>query len=87
MLANRPMTPNLLAGEFQTSRQAVSKHIKILVECRMLKMHRSGREIYYYFDPEKIKEVDVWLEQFRMHWDNRFRQLDNLLVKLKSDKK
>jgi DNA-binding transcriptional ArsR family regulator len=87
MLANQPMTPNLLAGEFKTSRQAISKHIKILVECKMLKMRRSGREIYYFFNPDKMKEIDTWLEQFRMHWENRFSQLDKLLVKLNSKRK
>lgn len=87
MLANQPMTPNLLSGEFKTSRQAVSKHIKILLECRIIRMRRSGREIYYHFNPEKMKEIDSWLEQFRLHWENRFTQLDNLLVKLNSKKR
>ncbi|HEY6900289.1 MAG TPA: metalloregulator ArsR/SmtB family transcription factor [Puia sp.] len=81
------MTPNALAEHFETSRQAVSKHIKILTECQLLTQKQSGREMYYYFNPAKMKEVADWLEPFRRTWDTRFDQLDNLLANLKSNKK
>jgi DNA-binding transcriptional ArsR family regulator len=84
LLALQTMTPNALAEHFDTSRQAVSKHIKILTECELVKQNQSGREIYYHFNHEKMKEVDVWLEQFRALWEDRFNQLDNVLEKLKN---
>lgn len=86
MLALRAMTPNALADNFNSSRQAISKHVKILTECQLLKQEQSGREIYYYFNPKKLKEVDKWLQPFRTMWESRFEQLDTVLKNLKNKK-
>lgn len=86
LIALQAMTPNALAEHFDTSRQAVSKHIRILTECELLDQQQSGREIYYRFNPEKMKEVDQWLEQFRKIWENRFSNLDDVLTQIKSNK-
>jgi DNA-binding transcriptional ArsR family regulator len=86
MLAMQAMTPNALADEFDSSRQAISKHIQILSECELLTQKQSGREIYYHFNAKKLKEVDKWLQPFRSMWESRFDQLDNLLKTLKNKK-
>ena len=78
------MTPNAIAEHFDSSRQAVSKHIKILTECQLLEQQEVGREIYYTFNPKKMKEVDKWLEQFRAMWESRFTKLDKVLIQIKS---
>lgn len=85
LIATQALTPNTLADQFDITRQAVSKHIKILNECELLKQEKVGREIYYELKIDKMKEVDQWLEQFRKIWENRFDQLDDLLTKLKSE--
>jgi DNA-binding transcriptional ArsR family regulator len=82
LLAVQAMTPNALAEHFNSTRQAVSKHIQILSECDVLKQQQTGREIYYHFNPQKMKEIDNWLDQFRQLWDGRFNQLDDLLKDL-----
>ena len=87
LLAVHAMTPNALAEHFNTSRQAVSKHIKILTECELVKQEQQGREIYYSLEIEKMKEIDKWLEQFRKLWETRFKQLDKLLSTIKKQKK
>lgn len=87
LIALQAMTPNALAEHFQTSRQAVSKHIKILTECELVKLEPQGREIYYSLEIEKMKEVDQWLTQFRKIWETRFDQLDDVLATLKKQKK
>jgi DNA-binding transcriptional ArsR family regulator len=79
LIAAKKMTPNSLAEKFSFSRQAISKHIKILLECDLLEQEKIGREIYYEFNPEKMQEVDKWLEQFRKLWATKFDQLDKLL--------
>jgi DNA-binding transcriptional ArsR family regulator len=79
LLAFQAMTPNAIAEHFDSSRQAISKHIKVLTECDLLDQEQNGREIYYRFNPQKMQEVDIWLEQFRTMWENRFDQLDKLL--------
>ena len=86
LIAVQAMTPNALAVRFDTTRQAVSKHIKILTECELLTRQKAGREIYYHFNPVKIKEIDIWLDQFKMLLQNRFDQLDQVLTNLNSDK-
>jgi DNA-binding transcriptional ArsR family regulator len=86
LLAVQAMTPNALADNFNTSRQAISKHIRILTECQLVTQEQTGREIYYYFNAKKLKEVDKWLQQFRAQWDTRFSQLDTLLKTIKNKK-
>ena len=86
LIAVQAMTPNAVAEHFDISRQAVSKHIRILSECDLLEQEQQGREIYYRFDPLKMKEVDDWLRPFRAMWEQRFEQLDALLENLKSEK-
>lgn len=87
LIALQAMTPNALAEHFDTSRQAVSKHIKILTECEIVRQEVSGREIYYHFNPKKMKEIDQWLEKFRALWEDRFNQLDEVLFNLKNQTK
>lgn len=86
LIAFHAMTPNAIAEHFNSSRQAVSKHIHILVECELVKQEQTGREIYYHLNPKKMKEVDKWLDQFRQLWETRFNQLDNVLKNLKHKK-
>jgi len=87
LIAAQAMTPNALAEEFHTSRQAVSKHIQILTECALVKQEQRGREIYYSLEIEKMKEIDVWLDQFRKVWETRFNQLTDVLSTIKKTKK
>ncbi len=86
LIALQAMTPNALAEHFDTSRQAVSKHLRILTECELVKQEHQGREIYYQLNATKMKEIDKWLEQFRKIWENRFNELDNVLANLKKKK-
>jgi DNA-binding transcriptional ArsR family regulator len=71
LIALQAMTPNAIAERFDTSRQAISKHLRILTECELVKQEQQGREIYYQLDVNKIKEIDRWLDQFRKIWENR----------------
>jgi DNA-binding transcriptional ArsR family regulator len=87
LIALQAMTPNALAEHFDSSRQAVSKHIQILTECKLVKQEQNGREIYYQLNPNKMKEIDNWLEQFRKIWETQFNQLDKVLSTLKKQKK
>lgn len=86
MIAVQAMTPNALAEHFDSTRQAVSRHIKILTECELIKQEQTGREIYYQLNTKKLKEVDKWLAPFRELWESRFSQLDTVLKNLKNKK-
>jgi len=87
LIALQAMTPNAIADNFNTTRQAVSKHLRILTECEIVKQEQKGREIFYSLEIDKMKEIDKWLEQFRKIWETRFDQLDHLLSTLKKQKK
>ena len=87
LIAMQAMTPNAIAEHFDTTRQAVSKHLRILTECELITQEQQGREIYYQLEIEKMKEIDKWLEQFRAIWEKRFSQLDQLIATIKKQKK
>lgn len=83
LIAVQAMTPNAISEHFNTTRQTVSRHLRVLTECQLIKQEFQGREIYYTLEIDKMKEIDKWLEQFRKIWETRFLQLDNLLLTIK----
>ena len=87
LIALQAMTPNAIAEEFHSSRQAVSKHIQILTECELVKQEQRGREIYYSIEIEKMKDIDKWLNQVRKVWETRFNQLTDVLSTMKKQKR
>ena len=86
LIALQAMTPNAIAEHFDTSRQAVSKHLRILAECELVRQEQRGREIFYSLEIEKMKEIDEWLEQYRVIWETRFEQLEEVLEVMKKQK-
>jgi len=87
LIALQAMTPNAIAEHFASTRQAVSKHLQILTECELVTQKQQGREIYYQLEVNKMKEIDKWMDQFRKIWQNRFNQLDKVLITFKNKKK
>lgn len=86
MVALQAMTPGAIAENFDSTRQTISKHIQILTECELLRQTQSGREIYYHFNPNKMKEVADWLEPYRKMWEGRLSAIDDLLNEMKAEK-
>jgi DNA-binding transcriptional ArsR family regulator len=86
LVALQAMTPGAIAENFNSARQTISKHIQILNECDLLKQSQSGREIYYHFNPNKMKEVADWLEPYRKMWDGRLAAMDELLNEMQAKK-
>jgi DNA-binding transcriptional ArsR family regulator len=86
LIAIQALTPNAIAEHFNTSRQAVSKHLKILTECDLVTPQQQGREIYYHLEVQKMREVDKWLDQFREIWVDRFNDLDKLLSTIQPER-
>ena len=87
LLAFQAMTPGAIAANFDSSRQTISKHIQILTECQLVKQELKGREIYYHFNPVKMKEVSDWVSQYQQYWDTRFDSLESYLAKIQKKKK
>jgi DNA-binding transcriptional ArsR family regulator len=80
LIAVHAMTPNAIAGHFDTTRQSISKHLRILSECELLAQKQEGREIFYELKIDKMKEIDIWLDQFRKIMEASFQQLDEVLL-------
>jgi DNA-binding transcriptional ArsR family regulator len=87
LIAVQAMTPNAIAEHFDSTRQSISKHLRILSECDLLAQKHEGREIYYSLEIKKMKEIDKWIDQFRKIWETRFNQLDKVLSTIKKQKK
>lgn len=87
LIAVQAMTPNAIAEHFDTTRQAVSKHLRILSECDLVTPEQRGREIYYSLEIDKMKEIDKWMEQYRKIWQTRFDQLSDVLAVMKKQQK
>lgn len=83
LVAIQAMTPGMIAENFDSARQTISKHIKILTECELLDQQQNGREIYYYINAKKIKEVADFIEPFRKMWDDRFNKLEDIMKNYK----
>ncbi|NJR76939.1 MAG: winged helix-turn-helix transcriptional regulator [Scytonema sp. CRU_2_7] len=80
------MTPGAIAENFNSSRQTISKHIQILYECELLEQSQKGREIYYHFNPKKLKEVAEWIEPYKRLWIDRMDAIDDLLTEIQTNK-
>lgn len=87
LIASEPLNLNSIAENFEMSRPAISQHIKVLDESGLIVIRQKGRQRFCHIRPQKIKEVDKWLEQFRQLWEDRFNQLDNILSTMKKKEK
>src|SRR3984957_14839951 len=86
LVPSKSMTAGAIASNFDTARPTVSKHRQIVTECDLLKQEQSGREIYYHFNPNKMKEIAEWLLPFAKMWDDRFNKLESIMKKYKAKK-
>ena len=87
MTADRPLSVNTIAEHFDTSRQAISLHIKILIECNLLSIKKQGRERFCEAQLGQLNEVAIWVEQYRQHFESKLDNLETYLEKLKKDRK
>lgn len=79
LVASQAMTAGAIAANFNTARPTVSKHLQILAECELLQQNHSGREVYYFANAKKMKEVADFIEPFRKMWDDRFNTLEIIM--------
>ena len=86
LLASQSLTAGAIAANFDTARPTVSKHLQILTECELLEQEQQGREMYYHFNPQKIKEIADFIEPFRKSWDAKFTKLETIMKKYKAKK-
>ena len=85
LLANQQLNLNSIADNFDISRPAVSKHIKILTQCGLVTIKQDGRDRYCKANFGKLNEVSEWVEQYRKFWNNKLDALGDFLDKETND--
>ena len=84
LLTTQTMTAGAIAGNFDSARPTISKHLQILTECELLQQDQQGREVHYQLNPQKIKEIADLIEPFRQLWDERFNKLEAIMKNYQS---
>ena len=79
LVTHKTLTPNSVAESFDVSRQAISKHLKILTECGLIVVKQHGRERHYEAKLDKLEDVVDWVQQQKQVWTARFNLIDDLL--------
>ena len=87
LLVNKKLTLNAVAENFNISRPAISKHIKILEECGLIVIQQTGRERHCEAQPDKLKEISQWVEQYRQFWEAKLDSLESYLNIIQSKTK
>jgi DNA-binding transcriptional ArsR family regulator len=81
LLAHQSLNLNAVADNFDISRPAISKHIRILTECGLITIRQQGRERYCEAQLQQLKDVASWAEQYRVFWTSKLDALENFLAK------
>jgi len=87
LASSQSVTAGAIADNFDAARSTVSKHIQILTECGLVEANQQGREIHYQIKMERMKEVDLWMDELRKVWEKQFDELDAYLEKIQKNKR
>ena len=85
LLAEQSLTVNSIAERFDISRPAISKHLKILNECALIDFKKEGRERYCFIKPKELIPAFMWIERYRMLWEDRLDNFENYLEKIQTN--
>jgi DNA-binding transcriptional ArsR family regulator len=87
LITHQPLNLNAVAENFDISRPAISKHIKILTECGLIVIKQQGRERYCEAKLQQLNEVSKWIEQYRIFWTKKLDALENFLQEAPASKR
>jgi DNA-binding transcriptional ArsR family regulator len=86
MIADQPLNITAIAEKFTISQQAISLHVKILIDCGLISIKQRGRERFCEAQLNQLSEVAVWVAQYRQHWESKLDTLETYIEKLKKEK-
>lgn len=87
LLAEEALTVNTVAENFEISRPAISKHLRILTECGIIEINQKGRERFCEIKPQNLVPVFNWIGQYRKLWEDKLDSFENYLIQLQANKK
>ncbi|MGO1585568.1 MAG: ArsR/SmtB family transcription factor [Mesonia sp.] len=86
MISKENLSINDIAENFDISRPAVSKHIKILYTAGFILIETKGKERICGLKPDGFEEISKWIEYFEEYWNSKIKNLENLLNRNKNQK-
>ncbi|MEO1012055.1 MAG: metalloregulator ArsR/SmtB family transcription factor [Bacteroidota bacterium] len=84
LLAKETLTVNSVADKFDVSRPAISKHLKILEECGLIKIQKKGRERYCRIEPKSLIPAFLWVDQYRSLWEQKLDSFEDYLNEIQT---
>lgn len=84
IVSKEPLSVNEVAEQFEISRPAISKHLKILSECGIIEINKKGRERLCMIQPKNLMPAYLWIEQYQKLWEDKLDSFENYLMKLKA---
>ena len=87
LLSNEALTVNTVAEKFEVSRPAISKHLKILKECGIIEINKKGRERFCEIQPKNLIPAFLWIEKYKVLWENKLDAFEDYLIKLQTKNK
>ena len=87
MISKKPLNVNAVAENFDVTRTAIYKHLKILTECGLVNIRQQGRERFCEAKLEKLSEVSDWVEQYRKIWTEKLDALEEFISRKNLRKK
>jgi DNA-binding transcriptional ArsR family regulator len=79
MLADKELPVTVISSHFPMSRTAVSKHLRILSESKLVSVENVGREKRYNLHAEALLELKQWLSFYEQFWDNKIDKLKHIV--------
>ena len=86
LIAAGPLDMNSITEKFDITQQAISLHVKILVDCGLVRMKQQGRNRICEAQLGKLREVEQWISQYRQHYERRLDAMEKYIGKLKKER-
>lgn len=80
ILARRgQLSATQISDEFDVTPQAMSQHLRVLREAKVVQMERRAQQRIYAFNPKSLSEIEKWATHMTEMWNSRFDRLDKAL--------
>jgi DNA-binding transcriptional ArsR family regulator len=86
MIAAEPHNVNAIAEKFDVTRQAISLHIQILIDCGLIAVKQKGRDRLCEARLDRLSEVSQWIDQYRQHFEQKLDALEDYIETLKKER-
>ena len=85
LVTNGNMSATDIYRGFKSSPPAISQHLKVLREAKLVRVEKRAQQRIYYINPEPMKELAKWVQQFAARKEQEFKRLDKLLKTMAED--